>query len=129
VQETQQDRLHKTTGLICDASEFRYTGNERLYIKMKRNAIHAAIVQKHPQHSHLSFTCAHTIRSQALRSPPSAILVYMASGDPPVIFVFETNGDDQFGIVRIVMRFVPLASLDLCLRDDRILDHCKQVCS
>jgi hypothetical protein len=47
----------------------------------------------------------------------------MASGNPPAILVFETNGDDQLGIGWIVMGLVPLASLDLCLRDVWILDR------
>jgi hypothetical protein len=47
----------------------------------------------------------------------------MASGDPPAILVLETNGDDQLAIVWIVMGLVPLASFDLCLRDNWILDH------
>ena len=41
----------------------------------------------------------------------------MASGDPLVILVFETNGDDRLLIVWIVMGLVPLASLNLCLLD------------
>jgi hypothetical protein len=47
----------------------------------------------------------------------------MASGEPPAILVLETNGDDQLAIVWIVMGLVPLASFDLCLRDNWILDH------
>lgn len=47
----------------------------------------------------------------------------MASGDPLVIRVFETNGEDRLLIVWIVMGLVPLASLDLCLRDGWILNH------
>lgn len=45
----------------------------------------------------------------------------MASGDPLVIRVFETNGEDRLLIVWIVMGLVPLASLDLCLRDGWII--------
>jgi hypothetical protein len=47
----------------------------------------------------------------------------MASGDSPVILVFETNGDDRLLIVWIVMGLVPHASLDLCLLDGWILNH------
>ena len=47
----------------------------------------------------------------------------MASSDPPVILVFETNGDDRLLIVWIVMGLVPPASLDLCLLDGWILNH------
>ena len=47
----------------------------------------------------------------------------MASGDPSAILVLETNGDDQFAIVWIVMGLVPLASFNLRLRDNWILDR------